>query len=176
MPVATAMHRLCHQAVDEVEALTQAYGLENARFTRCGNLRCAHTSRALDAITDEAKWMQREMGDDSLRCLSAGEVAEETGSYAFKGGVLGLAWAPCTRLTMCRVWRMGLIDAMARWSLSAPRHPYSPPGGWHPYHDARRRDQGAAGDYGDQCLFGHHAGQCCHQVPPGSVQKLDHCH
>ncbi|SNY96885.1 NAD(P)/FAD-dependent oxidoreductase [Halomonas sp. hl-4] len=90
MPVATAMHRLCHQAVDEVEALTQAYGLENARFTRCGNLRCAHTSRALDAITDEAKWMQREMGDDSLRCLSAGEVAEETGSHAFKGGVLGV--------------------------------------------------------------------------------------
>lgn len=90
MPVATAMHRLCHDAVEEVEALIHEYGLDNARFTRCGNLRCAHTPRALTAITEEAEWMQRELGDDSLRCLSAGEVAEETGSHAFSGGVLGL--------------------------------------------------------------------------------------
>ncbi|WP_386079166.1 NAD(P)/FAD-dependent oxidoreductase [Vreelandella sp. F11] len=90
MAVATAMHRLCHEAVDEVEALIQAYGLESARFTRCGNLRCAHTTKALKDISEEAEWMRREMGDDSLRCLSAGEVAEETGSKAFTGGVLGL--------------------------------------------------------------------------------------
>lgn len=90
MPVATAMHRLCHEAVDEVEALIQEYGLASARFTRCGNLRCAHTARALEAITEEAEWMRRELGDDSLHCLSAGEVAEETGSQAFTGGVLGL--------------------------------------------------------------------------------------
>lgn len=89
MSVATAMHRLCHEAVDEVDALIHDYGLESARFTRCGNLRCAHTARALETITDEAAWMRREMGDDSLRCLSAGEVAEETGSQAFTGGVLG---------------------------------------------------------------------------------------
>ncbi|MEL7982073.1 FAD-dependent oxidoreductase [Vreelandella titanicae] len=90
MPVATAMHRLCHEAVDEVDALIQEYDLKSARFTRCGNLRCAHTARALEAITEEAEWMRRELGDDSLRCLSAGEVAEETGSHAFTGGVLGL--------------------------------------------------------------------------------------
>lgn len=90
LPVANAMHRLCHEAVDAVEDLIQDYDLESARFTRCGNLRCAHTAKALDAITEEAHWMRREMGDDSLRCLSAGEVAEETGSHAFTGGVLGL--------------------------------------------------------------------------------------
>lgn len=90
MPMANTMHRLCHQAVDEVERLIDAFGLESARFTRCGNLRCAHTTRAFETISAEAEWMRREIGDDSLRCLSAGEVAEETGSHAFTGGVLGL--------------------------------------------------------------------------------------
>ncbi|HDZ48341.1 hypothetical protein LCGC14_0034850 [marine sediment metagenome] len=90
MSVANAMHRLCHEAVDEVETLIQAYRLHDARFIRCGNLRCAHTAKALKVITEEAEWMRREMGDDSLRCLSAGEVAEETGSHGFTGGVLGL--------------------------------------------------------------------------------------
>jgi len=90
MSVANTMHRLCHQAVDEVEGLIHEYGLGSARFTRCGNLRCAHTVRAFETISAEAEWMQREMGDNSLRCLSAGEVAEETGSHAFAGGVLGL--------------------------------------------------------------------------------------
>ena len=61
MPVATAMHRLCHEAVDEVDALIQEYDLKSARFTRCGNLRCAHTARALEAITQEAEWMRREL-------------------------------------------------------------------------------------------------------------------
>ncbi|EPC01466.1 oxidoreductase [Litchfieldella anticariensis FP35 = DSM 16096] len=88
MAVARIMHRLCHQAVDEVEGLIDDYGLSGARFTRCGNLRCAHTERAFRCITEEAEWMRRELGDDSLRCLSAGEVAEETGSHAFTGGVL----------------------------------------------------------------------------------------
>ncbi|PMR73344.1 NAD(P)/FAD-dependent oxidoreductase [Billgrantia endophytica] len=88
MPVARTMHRLCHRAVDEVAALIDDYALTNARFTRCGNLRCAHTERALSTIVDEAEWMRRELGDGSLRCLSADEVAEETGSRAFTGGVL----------------------------------------------------------------------------------------
>lgn len=88
MEVARRMHRLALQSVDEVEVLVEEYGLSGARFTRCGNLRCAHTERAFGYIAEEAEWMRRELGDDSLRSLSAGEVAEETGSRAFFGGVL----------------------------------------------------------------------------------------
>lgn len=88
MEVARRMHRLAHQSVDEVESLVEEYGLVGARFTRCGNLRCAHTERAFGYIAEEAEWMRRELGDDSLFTLSASEVAEETGSSAFTGGVL----------------------------------------------------------------------------------------
>ncbi|MCE8025386.1 MULTISPECIES: NAD(P)/FAD-dependent oxidoreductase [Halomonadaceae] len=86
--VARRMHRLALRSVDEVASLVEEYGLADARFIRCGNLRCAHTERAFGYLTEEAQWMRRELGDDSLRLLSAGEVAEETGSRAFTGGVL----------------------------------------------------------------------------------------
>ncbi|MBD3896341.1 FAD-binding oxidoreductase [Halomonas sp. ML-15] len=86
--VARRMHRLALQSVDEVEALVETYELSSAGFARCGNLRCAHTERAFGYIAEEAEWMRHALGDDSLRTLSAGEVAEETGSGAFTGGVL----------------------------------------------------------------------------------------
>jgi glycine/D-amino acid oxidase-like deaminating enzyme len=85
---AKRMHRIAHESVDVVEELVAEFDIRSAQFERTGNLRCAHTERALDAITAEAEWLCRELGDHSVSVLSRAQVAQETGSEAFTGGVL----------------------------------------------------------------------------------------
>lgn len=88
LDTAKRMHRLAHDAVDLVEELANEHNLKSAQFRRTGNLRCAHTDRARDAIVAEAEWLRRELGDASLTVMSKAQVAEETGSRSFTGGVL----------------------------------------------------------------------------------------
>lgn len=88
LETARSVHRLCHTAVDELEALIDSLGLTQAGFRRCGNLRCAHHERAFKSIADEAEWLQRALGDGDQHVLSAEAVRDETGSRAFFGGVL----------------------------------------------------------------------------------------
>ena len=85
---AQRMHGLAYQAVDTVASLIDEYRIAGAGFTRCGNLRCAHTDRALVAIVEEAEWLRRELGDRNTQVIDRGRICEETGSTAFTGGVL----------------------------------------------------------------------------------------
>lgn len=88
LDTARRMHRIAHDAVHAVEELIAEFDIESAQFERTGNLRCAHTERSHAAISTEAEWLRRELGDGTLSLLSRAEVAEETGSQAFVGGVL----------------------------------------------------------------------------------------
>ncbi len=89
LDVARRMHRLAHEGVRAVEALVDEFGIAGARLAHTGSLRCAHTERALAACVAEADWVRATLGDASMRTLSRAEVAEETGSTGFVGGVLG---------------------------------------------------------------------------------------
>lgn len=85
---ARRMHRIAHDAVQAVEELVAEFDIKSARFERTGNLRCSHTERAQAAISNEAEWLRRELGDGALSTLSRAQMIEETGSQAFAGGVL----------------------------------------------------------------------------------------
>jgi glycine/D-amino acid oxidase-like deaminating enzyme len=86
--MAKRMHRLAHDGVRVVEAFVDEFGLSRAQFEHTGSLRCAHTERAFAAIRDEAEWVRTTLGDKSMTIVSRHEVADETGSTAFVGGVL----------------------------------------------------------------------------------------
>ena len=88
LDAAKRMHRIAHDAVDAVEEQIAELDIVSAQFERTGNLRCAHTKHAQDVITREAEWLRRELGDGSLSVLSQTQVADETGSHMFAGGVL----------------------------------------------------------------------------------------
>lgn len=83
------MHHLAHSAVEKVQALVDEYHLESASFARGGNLKCAHNEHTLKVAADEARWIQRELKDDSIQILTREQVTEETGSPNFCGGILG---------------------------------------------------------------------------------------
>ncbi len=86
--MAKRMHRLAHDGVRTVEALVEEFGLERARLELTGSLRCAHTERALMSICAEADWLRTSLNDTSMTVQSREEVAHETGSAGFVGGVL----------------------------------------------------------------------------------------
>lgn len=88
LDTARRMHGLGKEAVDTVASLVNRFAISDAGFARQGNLRCAHNRQALQGIQAEAEWMRRELQDDSLTLLSAEDVARETGSQAFHGGVM----------------------------------------------------------------------------------------
>jgi glycine/D-amino acid oxidase-like deaminating enzyme len=88
LETARRMHRIAHEALDAVEALIAELEIAGAQYERAGNMRCAHTPRALEAIVAEAAWLGSELKDTTCRAVSRGELAEELGSHAFFGGVL----------------------------------------------------------------------------------------
>lgn len=88
LDTAKRMHRIAHDAVDAVEEQVAELNIASAQFERTGNLRCAHTEHAQAVITNEAEWLRRELGDGTLSVLSSTQVADETGSQMFAGGVL----------------------------------------------------------------------------------------
>jgi glycine/D-amino acid oxidase-like deaminating enzyme len=88
LETAGRMHAIAHESVEAVEELITDLAIPEARFERTGNLRCAHTQRALDALIAEAQWLRSELKDDSCCVLPRGELAQELGSAAFVGGVL----------------------------------------------------------------------------------------
>jgi glycine/D-amino acid oxidase-like deaminating enzyme len=88
LEMARRMHRIAHDSVDAVEQLVAEFDIGSAHFERTGHLRCAHTERARDTISAEAEWLRRELFDHSVSVLSREQVAQETGSQAFVGGVL----------------------------------------------------------------------------------------
>ncbi|MBB2203125.1 NAD(P)/FAD-dependent oxidoreductase [Gluconacetobacter tumulisoli] len=87
---ARRMHMLAQQAVEHVGELIAAYDIPGAAFSASGSLRCAHNLRALARLRAETEWFRSILGDPSYRILSAGEVAAETGSRGFVGGMLNV--------------------------------------------------------------------------------------
>lgn len=87
---AKRLYEISHESVDEVEKLVSALDITSANFSRTGSLRCAHNPSALSMIVEEADWLHRNLGDTSLKVLSDDEVAYETGSTSFCGGVMSL--------------------------------------------------------------------------------------
>ncbi|MCY0389115.1 FAD-binding oxidoreductase [Robbsia sp. Bb-Pol-6] len=88
LDAARTLHRLAHDGVRAVERLVDEFKLDAARLEHTGSLRCAHTDRALRSICAEADWVREQLGDASMTVLSRHEIAQETGSTAFVGGVL----------------------------------------------------------------------------------------
>lgn len=85
---ARRMHDLALEAIDHVGELTRVYGIAAADYRPNGSLRCAHNAVSLEALKRETLWLRQELGDTACSILSAGAVAEETGSRDFVGGML----------------------------------------------------------------------------------------
>lgn len=85
---AKAMHRIAHDGVDTVEALISEFNILEASFVRSGSLRCAHNETAMRALAAEAEWTRDTLDDHALEVFDRDQVAAETGSTAFFGGVL----------------------------------------------------------------------------------------
>lgn len=90
LDTARRMHQFAHAAVDKVEEMVNAYQITDAKFSRTGNLKCAHNAHSMQHAAEETDWIKRELKDDTLSILSREQVAEETGTESFVGGVLGL--------------------------------------------------------------------------------------
>ncbi|WP_131113703.1 NAD(P)/FAD-dependent oxidoreductase [Lichenihabitans psoromatis] len=88
MDVARRMYAIAHESVDVLEALVSDLGLTDAGYARVGQVKAAHNAVSLAASIADMDWMRAEMGDSSVSALSRDEVARETGSSGFVGGVL----------------------------------------------------------------------------------------
>lgn len=86
--VARRMYAIAHESVDLLEELVDRFGMASAGYARVGQVKGAHNPVALAAILNDMAWMRAEMGDASVSALSRDEVARETGSAGFVGGVL----------------------------------------------------------------------------------------
>jgi gamma-glutamylputrescine oxidase len=109
LDTAKTMHRLAHEGVRVVEQFVDEFDIRRARFERTGSLRCAHTERALDGIKAEADWVRTTLGDRSMSFQSRAEVAHETGSHAFVGGVLSADAGTILPLEYVRGIASGLV-------------------------------------------------------------------
>jgi gamma-glutamylputrescine oxidase len=92
-----------------VEELIADLGVSQAQFQRTGNLRCAHSQRALNGLIAEADWLRGELKDDSCSVLSRRELAQELGSAAFVGGVLNRVAGTFHPLNYVRGMAAGLV-------------------------------------------------------------------
>lgn len=88
LDTARRMHALGLEAVDHVGQLVEELGIAGADYRPSGSLRCAHNAHTFEGLRSEATWMREALGDTGVSILSAGEVAAETGSHGFTGGML----------------------------------------------------------------------------------------
>ncbi|KAB2657984.1 FAD-binding oxidoreductase [Brucella tritici] len=106
--VAQRMNALGHKAMDCVESYVERFQIREANLTKTGNIRCAHNEAAFAALVEEAKTIRDIFGDTSITVLDANEVAAETGSTRFYGGVLNSHAGTIHPLSYCR----GLANAV----------------------------------------------------------------
>ncbi|ATN37366.1 FAD-dependent oxidoreductase (plasmid) [Rhizobium sp. ACO-34A] len=88
LDTARRMHDLGLEAIDHVGELVEAYGLASADYRPTGSLRCAHNGISLEALKKETEWLRGTLGDRACTILTAEEMAQETGSPDFVGGML----------------------------------------------------------------------------------------
>jgi len=106
--IAQRMNVLGHEAMDCVESYVERFQIREAKLTKTGNIRCAHNETAFAALVEEAKTIRDMFGDTSIAVLGASEVATETGSTRFYGGVLNSHAGTIHPLCYCR----GLANAV----------------------------------------------------------------
>jgi glycine/D-amino acid oxidase-like deaminating enzyme len=88
LDTARRMHDLGLEAIEHVGQLVEELGIKGADYRPSGSLRCAHNAHTLDVLKSETAWLREALGDNGISILSAGEVAAETGSRGFTGGML----------------------------------------------------------------------------------------
>lgn len=88
MDVARRMYAIAHEAVDLLEALVDRYDIAAAGYRRVGQVKGAHNAATLAAAQADMAWMKAEMGDRAVTGLSKADMAAETGSDGFVGGML----------------------------------------------------------------------------------------
>ncbi len=85
---ARRMHDLGLEAIQHVGEIIAELGIEGADYRPTGSLRCAHNAHTLEQLKTEAEWLQGALADTAISILGAEEVAAETGSRGFTGGML----------------------------------------------------------------------------------------
>ena len=85
---ARRMHDLGLEAIQHVGEIIAELGIEGADYRPTGSLRCAHNAHTLEQLKTEAEWLRGALGDTAISILSAEDVAAETGSRGFIGGML----------------------------------------------------------------------------------------
>lgn len=88
LDTARRMHGLGLEAIEHVGQLIEELGIAGADYRPSGSLRCAHNAHTFAELRSEASWLREALGDTEVTLLSAGEVATETGSRGFTGGLL----------------------------------------------------------------------------------------
>lgn len=105
------MYNLAHEAVDHVAELIEAYSITAANYQQNGTMRCAHHKTALATLVKENDWVRKTFGDTSTRVLDADEMAHETGSRDFWGGILNSHGGTIHPLNFARGIAKGLTDS-----------------------------------------------------------------
>ncbi|MDQ0471269.1 NAD(P)/FAD-dependent oxidoreductase [Labrys wisconsinensis] len=88
LDTARRMHDLGLEAVEHVGQLVEDFDIKGADYRPSGSLLCAHNGHTLAGLESEAAWLRGTFGDAAVSMLRAEEVAAETGSRGFTGGML----------------------------------------------------------------------------------------
>ena len=88
LETARRMHDLGVEAIEHVGELAEDYGITAANYRPTGSLRCAHNAVSLEGLKKEVEWLRGALGDHACSILSPEEMAAETGSRDFVGGML----------------------------------------------------------------------------------------
>ncbi|MGE0714665.1 MAG: NAD(P)/FAD-dependent oxidoreductase [Alphaproteobacteria bacterium] len=107
--VAQRMYDLGQEAADCVEETVADLGIAGALFGRYGHLTAAYDERGVKRLHGNVAWLRKEMGDKGARPLSREEIAAETGSAIFVGGVLNEAGAAVHPLGYLRGLARGVV-------------------------------------------------------------------
>ncbi|MBV6659725.1 FAD-binding oxidoreductase [Pseudomonas yamanorum] len=105
------MYNLAHEAVDHVAELIDAYSITAANYQQNGTMRCAHHKTAFASLIQEDEWVRKVLGDKSTRVISSEEMAHETGSRDFVGGVLNKHGGTIHPLNFARGIAAGLVES-----------------------------------------------------------------
>lgn len=110
LPMARRMAEIANESVALIGELVDTCGIPDAGFRMSGNLKCAHNAVSMDKLRVEQQWLAANMGDTGLSLLDAAEVAEETGSRDFVGGLLSTHGGLIHPLNFVR----GLAESVSR--------------------------------------------------------------
>jgi glycine/D-amino acid oxidase-like deaminating enzyme len=84
---ARQMFRALHDAIDSLQATIAEHAIDCA-FSRCGHITAAHGTKPLQALENDVRWLEREMGYEGAAMLSRAETARLTGTEEYVGGFL----------------------------------------------------------------------------------------